>query len=140
MGYSRDDYRMLLGRNTVKKKISNQEYQLQCWLALWLSSLRVLYCANAGSTMRTSVGVAVKIKRMGYRKGLPDMFIYAPIGNYHGMAIELKVDKYPSEEQKAWCDALNRVGYYAVIVPALPYIEAQEWVRKEVEKYLEINP
>lgn len=123
-----------------KLKNNNQEYHLQCWLALYLYTKRLVFCANAGSTMRTSIGVAVKIKRMGYKKGFPDIFIYEPRGKYCGMAIELKVEGYPSKEQLEWQELLSDKGYYSVIVPKLSYAKAQKWITNEVEKYLKNKP
>ena len=32
-----------------------------------------------------------KAKATGMKKGVPDLFIYEPRGEYHGLAIELKV-------------------------------------------------
>ena len=32
-----------------------------------------------------------KAKATGYKRGFPDLFIYEPRNNYHGLAIELKV-------------------------------------------------
>lgn len=121
------------------KRNKSEEYHLQCWLACYLAGLGVLFCANSGSTMKTSLGVAIKIKNSGYRRGFPDMFIYEPRGKYHGMAIELKVNGYPDKEgfQKKWRDDLEKKGYYAVIVPRLKYMDAMGWVKKEVDKYLE---
>ncbi len=51
-----------------------------------------LYCASAGG-MRTSYLQAIKMKRTGYVKGFPDLFIYEPRGEFHGLAIEMKKEK-----------------------------------------------
>lgn len=144
MSIDRDAYKMLLGRQGSgkrAKKKDNPEYHLQCWLALYLSDLHVLFCANSGAGLKLTMGQAVKTKRMGYRKGFPDMQILEPRGKYHGMLIELKCGKgkYPSLEQKAWRDALKDKGYYAVIVPPLEYLDAQNWLKIEIEEYLKLK-
>lgn len=124
----------------TRRRNNNPEFHLQCWLSLHLMFLNVLYCANAGAGLKLSMGQAVKTKRMGYRKGFPDMQIFEPRGKYHGMFIELKVGKNKaSPEQIAWRDALLDRGYYAVIVPPLPYIDARNWLEREINFYLNLK-
>lgn len=56
------------------------------------------------------------LKRMGMKKGFPDLFIYEPVGCYHGLAIEMKSKKgRPTDEQKKWIARLNERGYAAYI-------------------------
>jgi len=114
----------------------SQEQPLQEWYAFFLHSLGVLHCASAGG-MRTSMHTAIRMKRAGYKKGFPDVFIYEPRGQFHGMAAELKLGSYPSEEQKEWQAELLKRGYYAVIVPGkFNYQEAREFLIIETMKYL----
>ena len=73
-----------------------------------------LYCASAGG-VRTSMKQAVKMKRTGYVKGFPDIFIYEPKGQWHGLAIEMKTAKgVMSQHQKEWQNELIKRGYIAV--------------------------
>ena len=75
---------------------------------------RLLYCASAGG-VRTSMKQAVKMKRTGYVKGFPDIFIYEPKGQWHGLAIEMKTAKgVLSQHQKEWQNELIKRGYIAV--------------------------
>jgi hypothetical protein len=76
----------------------------------------VLYCASAGG-MRTSYLQAVKMKRTGYVKGFPDLFIYEPRGAFYGLAIEMKKEKggTASPEQKRWQEQLRNRGYASYI-------------------------
>ncbi len=114
----------------------HQEQPFQEWYAFFLHSLGVLFCASAGG-MRTSMHTAIRMKRAGYKKGFPDVFIYEPRGRFHGMASELKLGTYPSEEQKTWQAELTKRGYHAVIVPGkLNYQEAREFLIIETMKYL----
>jgi hypothetical protein len=75
-----------------------------------------LYCASAGG-MRTSYLQAVKMKRTGYVKGFPDLFIYEPRGLFFGLAIEMKKEKggIASPEQKRWQEQLRNRGYASYI-------------------------
>lgn len=153
MGISRKVYSELLSKrygihNLVKSKIqkprrknNNQEYLLQCALVLWLESLHIPFCANAGAGVKLTMGQAVKVKRMGYRAGFPDIQIIRASKDYHGMFIELKCGKtsYPSDHQKAWQELLTKEGYYAVIMPPLPYIDALNWVKREIMGYLNLH-
>ena len=73
----------------------------------------VLYCASAGG-VRTSMKQAIKMKATGYVKGVPDLQIFEPMGNYHGLLIEIKdIKGVVSKEQKEWIKLLNERGYYA---------------------------
>ena len=73
-----------------------------------------LYCASAGG-VRTSMKQAIKMKRTGYVKGFPDIFIYEPKGQWHGLAIEMKTAKgVMSQHQKEWQNELIKRGYIAV--------------------------
>lgn len=75
---------------------------------------RLLYCASAGG-VRTSMKQAVKMKRTGYVKGFPDLFIYEPKGQWHGLAIEMKTSRgVMSQHQKEWQNELMKRGYIAV--------------------------
>jgi hypothetical protein len=115
---------------------ANSEQVLQEWYAHWLDSRQVVFCASAGG-MRVSMGTAIKMKRAGYKKGVQDIFIYEPRGEFHGMAVEVKLGSYPSQEQKAWKEALTAKGYFCLIVPAkLDYRAAQDWLIFYTEQYL----
>jgi len=74
---------------------------------------QALYCASAGG-VRTSMKQAIKMKATGYVKGVPDLQIFEPMGNYHGLLIEIKdIKGVVSKEQKEWIKLLNERGYYA---------------------------
>jgi hypothetical protein len=75
----------------------------------------LLYCASAGG-MHSGWKAGKSIKATGYRNGFPDLFIYKPSGQYHGLAIEFKTVKGNlSSEQIAWGDSLTRSGYMWVV-------------------------
>ena len=60
---------------------------------------------------------AIRLKETGYKKGFPDLFIYEPRGDHHGLAIELKKDSggRVSPSQKEWQHALEMRGYKATV-------------------------
>ena len=60
---------------------------------------------------------AVKLKRQGVKKGVPDICLPVAAHGYHGLYIELKrrVGGRLSVEQKSWLNALNAQGYKAEV-------------------------
>mgnify|MGYP001565884127 FL=1 len=98
-------------------KIVVPESTIQIQLSRWFKVQypNILFTASAGG-MRTSIGVAKKMKAMGYSKGTPDIMIFYPTKNYHGCLLELKTESgIASNEQKEWIKTLAQLGYYAKI-------------------------
>ncbi len=53
-------------------------------------------------------------KRLGLRKGVPDLFLALPRGGYAGLWIEMKVGEGKlSQHQTIWLQRLSSVGYRA---------------------------
>ncbi|UZX96168.1 VRR-NUC domain-containing protein [Yersinia ruckeri] len=53
-------------------------------------------------------------KRLGLRKGVPDLFLALPRGGYAGLWIEMKaLDGQSTVEQFLWLRKLDNVGYVA---------------------------
>lgn len=99
----------------VKVIKNGSEAELQVAVKKYLDAKGYLYCASAGG-VRTSMTQAVRMKKTGYKKGFPDLFIYEPRGGYHGLAIELKrVGQYPTPEQTMWKTELDKRGYKSFI-------------------------
>ncbi len=71
-----------------------------------------------------------KMKKIGLRKGVPDLFLPVPKGKYHGLWIEMKRMKgsKTSKEQKEWIEALNRQGYFAAV--CLGWLEAKQTIER----------
>lgn len=81
----------------------------------------VLFTATLGG-LRLSIGQATQLKSSGYGRGVPDILIFEPRGEYHGLMIELKRTRVKgqnrgkiSPEQRWWKEELNKRGYCAVI-------------------------
>jgi hypothetical protein len=112
-------YKKSYKKSSVKRKIAPESEANQQEIVikyLRLAYPNVLYCASAGG-MRTSYLQAIKMKRTGYVKGFPDLFIYEPNQDYHGLAIEMKKEKggVASPEQKQWQEQLRNRGYASYI-------------------------
>jgi len=96
-----------------------KEYDIQKALVKILDSKGVLYNCSAGG-MRTGIRTAVKMKASGYKRGMPDIAIYEPRGQYHGLFIEVKTLKgTASPHQKQFIKDLQDRGYRAEIVKGL---------------------
>lgn len=67
--------------------------------------------------LRASIGAVIKAKKAGARKGIPDLFLPIPCGQYHGLYIEMKRLKGGrlSPEQKEWIQTLSYAGYKAEV-------------------------
>lgn len=101
----------------MRTKIIKQgsEAEIQQSIAKYLDFKGCLWCASAGG-VRTSLSQAVRMKKTGYKKGFPDVFIYEPRRGFHGLAIEIKKQGGQSTpEQRMWITDLDKRGYKALI-------------------------
>ena len=73
----------------------------------------LLHVPNGGWRTKSE---AVRFKRAGVKKGVPDIFLPVSRKGYHGLWIEMKRRKGGrlSPEQKEWIDGLFNQGYLAV--------------------------
>ncbi len=94
-----------------------------------------IVCVHIPNESKRSQSYGAKMKRMGLRKGFPDLFIPTARQGFHGLFIELKRDKKSrvSAEQKAWVVYLNEHGYRATICYG-----ADEAIN-EIKNYMEIK-
>lgn len=104
-------------KKSVKSLPAPLEQVEQEAVAMYLDTQypNVLYCASAGG-LRTSLRSAVKMKKAGYKKGFPDLFIYEPRDGCNGLAIEMKrKEGIVTLEQKIWIGELQARGYQSWI-------------------------
>jgi hypothetical protein len=101
-------------RKTTPESESNQQEIVVKYLRLAYPD--ALYCASAGG-MWTSDSQRIKMARTGYVKGFPDLFIYEPRREFHGLAIEMKKVKGSKiePEQVQWQEQLRNRGYCSYI-------------------------
>lgn len=58
----------------------------------------------------------IRNRQMGVKSGVPDLMLPIPSKGYHGLFVEMKTKKgRVSASQKKWIDALNALGYLAVV-------------------------
>ena len=92
-----------------------KEDQLQMACASYLDHLRVLY-THVANERQTSPMRGAKLKKMGVKRGVPDILIFDPIGIYNGLAIELKVGRNkPTEDQHKWMALLRERGWLCAV-------------------------
>ena len=61
-------------------------------------------------------GWLIRNRQMGVKSGVPDLMLPIPAGRYHGLFVEMKAyNGRVSEQQQKWIDALNALGYLAVV-------------------------
>lgn len=79
-----------------------------------LKGIEVVHIPNES---KRSPAYGAKMKRMGLRRGFPDLLFPTPKKGYHGLYIELKRDKTckPTAEQWQWINYLNGQGYRATV-------------------------
>ena len=98
------------------------EYEAQCAVFAWAAlmegrypDLKLLFSTLNG--VRTSMRQAIKAKKAGMKKGVPDIWlpvrtIGEEVMGYVGLVGEMKAPKgVDSPEQKAWLTALSRQGW-----------------------------
>lgn len=92
-------------------------------------------CVHIPNESKRSQSYGAKMKRMGLRKGFPDLFLPTARQGYHGLFIELKRDRHshPTPEQMEWVAYLNKSGYYAVVAYGV------DAAIMEIKKYMGIR-
>lgn len=59
---------------------------------------------------------AARLKAMGVKAGVPDLFLPVPRGGYAGLYIEMKYGKNkPTDKQSEWIAALRQQGYKVTV-------------------------
>lgn len=77
---------------------------------------------------------ALRMKRAGYRKGIPDLLIFEPRNGYVGLALEVKTKTgRASEHQLKWQKELQSRGWKAEIRKGL------EQCLEAIDEYFGIN-
>lgn len=124
---------------TSIKKLTETEEQLHKAFMQWVGIHPLLkhlvttfiHVPNEG---KRTVQFGKKLKTLGMRKGVSDIFIAYPSRAYHGAWIELKTPKGKlSDAQRQFLDDMNQNGYFATA--AFGFDEAKE----AVEYYFELR-
>lgn len=73
-------------------------------------ALRMLFHPANGGFRRKAT--AVRLKKMGVKAGVPDLFLAYPASGFHGLFIEMKSESGRlRESQKWWRDRLTEAGF-----------------------------
>ena len=103
-------------------KMSQSERAEQTQLIAWADAtgdprLRFLHASLNGELLTT--GQARKAQRSGMRPGVPDLFLPVPVGDAHGLFLEMKTRRgRVSPEQRAWIAWLRAAGYQVEVCHA----------------------
>jgi len=74
---------------------------------------KLMHIPNGGSRHPAE---AAHLKRLGVRAGVPDLFLPYPVGDHHGLWIELKsMSGKPTAAQREWILWLREQGYCAYV-------------------------
>ena len=70
-----------------------------------------------------------RLKLMGVKSGVPDLFLPAARGRYHGLFIELKAESgKTSDNQMWWFRELNSQGYFSAV--CYGWLQAAELIQR----------
>ena len=93
-----------------------------------LAGIPVVHIPNEGKRSQMYGGI---LKRMGLRKGFPDLFVTCARLGYHGLFVEMKSKRgKPTEDQLIWLRRLTDEGYACAIC-----YSADDAIRK-IKKYM----
>ena len=116
------------------RKYQGKEDNFQQSVARYLDSLGVLWCHPPNGGFRNYKTGAI-LKSQGVKPGIPDILIFEPRGNYHGLMIELKVGtNKTSDYQNKWIASLKTRNYKVFVSYSL------DEVIDIVQDYLNAKP
>ena len=75
---------------TVLKMQSEDQLQKMVCDYIKAQYPKVLFNSDMAGAMKLTIGQAVKISKLRSNKGFPDIAIYEPRGEFHGLFVELK--------------------------------------------------
>lgn len=127
-------------RNGKVRKVNHQaETEEQAALIEWANKTVIdgicigdylIHIPNEG---KRGPKAARDAKRLGLRKGVPDLFLALPRGGYAGLWVEMKAQGGQSTVQQfRWLKKLNNVGYVATT--CFSFSQAKDTVVKYLNK------
>jgi hypothetical protein len=96
-------------------KITEHQEQVMLinWFRLAFPKYIIFAIPNGGAR---HIVTAVKLKAEGVLAGVPDLFLMAAKGEWHGMFIEMKAKSgNVSDKQKEFMEAANAMNYKTVV-------------------------
>ncbi|EOV1641437.1 VRR-NUC domain-containing protein [Yersinia enterocolitica] len=109
-------------RNGKVRKVNHQaETEEQAALIAWADKTVINgicigdYLIHIPNEGKRGPKAARDAKRLGLRKGVPDLFLALPRGGYAGLWIEMKARHGKlSLQQSKWLQRLDNAGYYTI--------------------------
>ena len=96
-------------------------------------ALRLLHHIPNGEQRTKLAGI--KLKQMGVKAGIPDLFLPVPIGIWHGLYIEMKAGTgAPSVAQRWWLAELTKQGYRTYVA------RGHQDAKDAIDRYLAGEP
>lgn len=103
----------------------NEEHRIQAALFKWARyasaqqpALKLMFAIPNGGARDAVTGAMLKAE--GVKPGVPDIFLPLPVGDYHGLFVEMKTARgRPTPEQREWLMRLKNRGYAAVLCRGL---------------------
>jgi hypothetical protein len=117
------------------------ETQEQMAIVKWLSlhpTLKDFYCKIPNDGLRSSI-TGRQMQLTGLRRGAADLYIYYPVGKYHGLFIEMKRNKrYTLSERKTetWIAQENFQNIVKSVGYAHFFCYGWEDAKNVIESYL----
>jgi VRR-NUC domain len=103
----------------MKRNLIATEEQEQIALMNWAKFHPICkeYLIHIPNERKCSPQYGLKLKSLGVKKGISDLFLAYPKFRYAGLWIELKKRKLSTvtKSQKEWIDKMNNLGYKAVV-------------------------
>ena len=91
----------------------NEQVAVVKWFRLCYPKYIIFAIPNGGAR---HIVTAVKLKAEGVLAGVPDLFLMAAKGEWHGMFIEMKAKSGSvSDKQKEFMEAANAMNYKTVV-------------------------
>ena len=79
-------------------------------------NIKNIPCVHIPNEGKRSARYGAELKRLGMRRGFPDLFFPIPNKAFHGLFVEMKYGKGRlSEDQKAWLSILDERGYACLV-------------------------
>lgn len=105
---------------TVKKPVSEDDHQ--ALVIRWAESAQcgkwkcLRWLLHIPNERKCTQAQGARLKRMGVRSGVSDLFLPAPIGNYHGLWVEMKAPGgKATQNQMQFIADMRESGYAATV-------------------------
>ncbi len=100
----------------IKASEAQEQILFMRWLELTHPRVFVVTHHSPNGEKRDKVAAA-KLKRMGTKKGFPDLVSYFPAGSFRGIVVECKSPgESPTPEQEFWLRHFEHMGYWVAVL------------------------